>query len=84
MSTQEPFKTLRALSRLPTLLALASVMLPASSLFVGFNTLTPVQVYDTSGKYLHDFGPAGAIAAFPGSAAPISRSAQLAVLPAAL
>lgn len=37
----------------------------APSLFVGFNTLTPIQVYDTNGKYMQDFGPSGAVAAFP-------------------
>ncbi len=39
--------------------------LSASTLWVGFNTLTPVQLYQTSGSYLQDWGPAGAIAGFP-------------------
>lgn len=43
---------------------LFAIALPASSdsLLVGFNTLTPLQVYSTSGVYQQDFGPAGASA----------------------
>ncbi|MBV9264957.1 MAG: aryl-sulfate sulfotransferase [Acidobacteriaceae bacterium] len=37
----------------------------ADSLFIGFNTLTPVQIYSTSGNYIQDLGPASAIAAIP-------------------
>ncbi len=47
------------------LLITVSTVLPASSLFVGFNTETPVQVFDMSGHYVQDFGPSGAFAAFP-------------------
>ena len=43
----------------------ASAILPGSSLFLGFNTLTPVQVFDQNGNYVQDFGPAGSISAFP-------------------
>src|SRR5947209_19298958 len=39
----------------------------ADSLFVGFNTQTPIQVYTKSGTYLQDIGPAGAIAVIPTS-----------------
>ncbi len=47
-------------------LFLATVtVLPASMLWVGFNTLTPVQLYQTNGTYMQDWGPANAIAAFP-------------------
>ena len=37
----------------------------ADMLFVGFNTSTPIQVYSTTGAYIQDIGPAGAIAAIP-------------------
>lgn len=51
-------------SRLAILLCI-SATLPGSTLFVGFNTWAPVQLYDMNGHFLQDFGPAGAIAAFP-------------------
>ncbi len=57
--------TASPLSRVALLLAASAIALPASSLFVGFNTVTPVQVYDQSGNFLQNFGPSGAIAAFP-------------------
>jgi len=56
------------LSRLAVLIAATSTALPGSSLFVGFNAMTPVQVYDTGGHYIQDIGPAGAIAGFPDDA----------------
>jgi arylsulfate sulfotransferase len=54
----------KLLSAIVILLAVASA-LPASTLWVGFNTLTPVQLYNSNGTYTQDWGPAGAIAAFP-------------------
>ncbi len=43
----------------------ATFSLQASSLFLGFNTVTPVQLYSQSGNYMQDVGPAGAITTFP-------------------
>lgn len=44
--------------------SLCTIALPASSdsLLVGYNTLTPLQVYSTAGTYQQDFGPTGASA----------------------
>ncbi len=65
MTTQKTsYISMQWLARIAVFLS-ASAALSASSLFIGFNTLTPVQIYDTSGHYSQDFGPAGAIAAFP-------------------
>ncbi len=48
-------------------LALLAISAPAlfasNSLLVGFNTLTPLQSYSTSGSYQQDFGPTAASAA---------------------
>ncbi len=50
----------------PLLLAFFTLgSLQADTLFVGFNTATPVQLYSTEGTYQQDFGPSTGIAAIP-------------------
>jgi len=63
VNSRSAFPAARAFLVNAAVLLAGAVTLPASTLFVGFNTQTPVQLYSTGGAYLQDFGPAGAIAA---------------------